>query len=277
MKKVAIIGFAGTKDQAPFADNAIEAWGINELYGWMQPKLDAAGRPWDRWFELHDMATITASAEDQAHLKWLRAQPAGRPIYMQEAHADIPASVRYPIEAMCARFGRYFTSSIGYMLALAIAEGRDEAHRVIDPEAAYGWIGVYGIDLAADTEYADQRPNAEYFVGLARGLGITVVVADGAALLKADRLYGYEPGLGDGPVGEEYDRKRLGTLTAQHKDALAAVHTIEGALQEAQNRINLRRHLRRGAYVPGYSSMVDPPMIPVSRTADGRPSTKATT
>jgi hypothetical protein len=275
---VAIIGFAATKDDAPLADLDIECWGINELYNWMQPKLDVVKRPWDRWFELHDMQTITDSNEDRAHLKWLQAQPEGKPIYMQQARPDMPASVRYPIERMCAVFGRYFTSSIGYMLALAIAEGRDDTLKVVDPEAVYGWIGVYGIDLAADSEYADQRPNAEYLVGLARGLGITVVIPEKAALLKADRLYGYEPGLGDGPVGEAYDRKRLADLTKQRTDALAAVHTIEGALQEAENRVSLRRHLKRGALVPGYSSMVTPPsMIPIGRTADGRPSTRPST
>jgi hypothetical protein len=277
MKKVAIIGFATTKDKAPIEDKGVDLYLLNELYNWAQPKLDAAGRTWSRWFELHDMQTITDSNEDQAHLKWLRAQPAGRLIYMQAVHPDMPASVRYPIEDMCVRFGRYFTSSIGYMLATAIAEGRDESLKVIDPEAAYGWIGVYGIDLAADSEYTDQRPNTEYLVGLARGLGIEVVIAEGAALLKADRLYGYEPGLGDGPVGEAYDRKRLADLGAQHKDAKAAVHTIEGAMQEAENRINLRKHLKRGVIVPGYSSMESPPMIPIGRTAEGRPSTKAST
>jgi hypothetical protein len=196
---------------------------------------------------------------------------------MQAVHDDMPASVRYPIERICAVFGRYFTSSIGYMLASAILEGRDDSLKVVDPDAAYGWIGLYGIDLAADSEYADQRPNAEYLIGLARGLGIEVVIAEGAALLKADRLYGYEPGLGDGPVGEAYDRKRIEDLTKQRTDALDAAHTIEGALQEAQNRISLRKHLRRGVIVPGYSSMESPPMIPVGRTWDGRPSTRGTT
>jgi hypothetical protein len=278
MKKCGIIGFATTKDLAPLAEAGVDWFLLNELYNWSAPKFAAAGTDWARWFELHDMQTITDSNEDQAHLKWLRAQPAGRPIYMQETHADMPASVRYPIEAMCARFGRYFTSSIGYMLALAIAEGRDDKLVVVDPEAAYGWIGVYGIDLASDSEYGDQRPNAEYFVGLARGLGIEVFIAEGAALLKADRLYGYEPGLGDGPVGEAYDRKRLTDLAKQRLDAQAAVHTIEGAMQEAENRVALRRHLKRGVAVPGYSSMCTPqPMIPIGRTADGRPSTKAST
>lgn len=245
----------------------MEFWGLNELYNHFAPRCAKAGRPlFDRWFELHDMQTITDSEEDQKHLKWLQAQPAGRPIYMQEAHADIPAAVRFPLERVVKVFGRYFTSSIGYMLALAILEGRDDSLAVVDPEAAYGWIGIYGIDLAADTEYGDQRPNAEYLVGVAKGLGIEIVIPKESALLRADRLYGYEPGLGDGPVGEAYDRKRVRDLTEQRDQALAAVHTIEGAIQEAENRIKLRRIIKRGVQVPGYSSMASAPMIPVGRT-----------
>lgn len=271
MRKVAIVGFAGTRDETPLEDLSVEFWGLNELYGHFAARCEKAGRPvFDRWFELHDMQTITDSEPDAAHLKWLQAQPAGRPIYMQEEHADIPASVRFPIERMCRVFGRYFTSSIGYMLALAISEGRDDDLKVVDPEKVYDHIAIYGIDLAADSEYADQRPNTEYLIGLAKGLGVTVTWPKASALLKADRLYGYEPGLGDGPVGEAYDRKRLKDLSAQHKDALAAVHTIEGAMQEAENRINLRRHLKRGVAVPGYSSLDGGSMIPAKRTSDGR-------
>jgi hypothetical protein len=151
-----------------------------------------------------------------------------------------------------------------------MAEGRDDEMNVVDPEAAYDWIGLYGIDLASDTEYGDQRPNTDYLIGVAQGKGIAIHLAEGSALLKADRLYGYEPGVGDGPVGEAYDRKRIRDLSEQLKTAYATVHTIEGAIQEAENRIALRRHLKRGVIVPGYSSMANPPMIPAGRTPDGR-------
>ena len=274
MRKVAITGFAGTRDQAPIEDLSVEWWGLNELYGHFKERCAKAGRPpFDVWFELHDMQTITDSEPDAAHLKWLQAQPAGRPIFMQDVHADIPASVKYPLEDMIRIFGhRYFTSSISYMLALAIAAGRNPANlrEVVDPGAAYGWIGVFGIDLASDSEYADQRASTEWLVGYAQGVGIEIYIPKEAALLKADRLYGFEPGLGDGPVGEAYDRKRLRDLAAQHKDALAAVHTIEGAMQEAENRLTLRRHLKRGVVIPGYSSLDGGSMIPAKRTSDGR-------
>jgi hypothetical protein len=120
------------------------------------------------------------------HLEWLQAQPAGKPIYMQPQFCDgrFPAATPYPLERLSEKFGRYFTSTIGYMLALAIDEG-------------YDWIGCYGIDLASDVEYAQQRPNAEYFIGLARGMGKTVEIAPSSALCKAGHLYGYEKPLGE--------------------------------------------------------------------------------
>src|SRR5204862_1461795 len=100
------------------------------------------------------------------------------------------------------------TSSIGYMLAMAIAEGRDADFKPLN-EDAVSWIGLYGIDLASDTEYGEQRPNAEYFIGLGRGLGITVEIAEGSALLRADHVYGFETRAEkEGVNGETFRRQR---------------------------------------------------------------------
>ena len=67
------------------------------------------------------------------------------------------------------------------MLALAIQEGFEK-------------IGIYGVDMAQDSEYGHQRPSCEYFVGIARGRGIQVEVAEKSDLLKAPYLYGAEEG-----------------------------------------------------------------------------------
>ena len=43
--------------------------------------------------------------------------------------------------------------------------------------------------MAVDTEYYWQRPSCEYFIGLARGMGITVYLPDDCDLLKTRFLY----------------------------------------------------------------------------------------
>jgi hypothetical protein len=246
-RKVAIVGFADSYALAPFEDPSVEIWGINELHRYL-PR-------WDRWFELHSRESfeIKGNRDQEAHVNWLRAQPAGgKPIFMRELFEDIPAGIRYPLEAMSERlygqFGRtaYFTSSIGYMLAMAISEGRDETFRPTGDDHV-SWIGLYGIDLASDTEYSEQRPNAEYLIGLAQGLGIEVVIAEGAALLKADHLYGFENrDVKEGTINYVFLTTRIAELTDKRNKVLDTLHTLDGALEEATYHQKLLDYARRG-------------------------------
>lgn len=234
MKKVALLGFAESWKTAPFDDPDVEIWPLNEMWKYVSR--------WDRWFELHDSETLgvtkrdLSEGEEKRHLEWLAAQKPGKPIYMQPAFCDgrFPAAVPYPLEEMCARFGRYFTSTIGYMLALAIADG-------------YEWIGLYGIDLASDVEYQQQRPNAEYLVGLARGMGRTVVIADGSAMLKAGHLYGYEKPLGESGGVLAAVLAQRAALERKHEETLATLNTLDGAIQAYVNVEKICQFKERGA------------------------------
>lgn len=238
-KKVALIGFADSWKQAPWSDESIEMWALNEFWKYA-PR-------WNRWFELHDGDALGATVRDlsegeqKRHLDWLaKAHGEGKPIYMQPQFCDgrFPNATPYPLETMIARFGRYFTSSIGYMLALAISEG-------------YTWIGMYGIDLASDVEYPYQRPNTEYLVGLARGMGITVVVAEGSALLKSSFLYGYEKEADEHPALKAIKVHGL-ALKKKHEETLAALNTLDGAMQENDNVQKVFSYQARGCPITGY-------------------------
>ena len=46
-------------------------------------------------------------------------------------------------------------------------------------------IGCWGVDLDADGEYAHQRPNAEWLIGIAEGRNINVDIAPGSSLMKS--------------------------------------------------------------------------------------------
>lgn len=98
------------------------------------------------------------------------------PVYMLEKHPDLPQSIEYPMEAVADLIGRtvqgtpYLESSIAYMVALAILEGVDR-------------IAIFGVDLHCESEYAYQRPNLEYLIGLARGRGIKVYIPPQSQLL----------------------------------------------------------------------------------------------
>jgi hypothetical protein len=78
----------------------------------------------------------------------------------------------YPFDEVEQTTGDYWCSSIAYMFALALHEGAEE-------------IALYGVDMRGDNdEYAYQRPNMEYLIGLARGRGVLVTLPDACSLCK---------------------------------------------------------------------------------------------
>ncbi len=172
LKKVAIVGFSQHKTEAPYNDPTFEIWGLNDLH-------ESIPR-WNRWFEMHSDAQIKdycSRKQGKPYLEGLAGL--GVPVYMQKPRPEVPTSVEYPLERMKAQFGDYFTNSISFMLALAIDEG-------------YQVIHVYGVDMAQDSEYSQQRPSCEYFLGIARGRGIQTYLPKTSDLLKVRWMYGYE-------------------------------------------------------------------------------------
>lgn len=234
-KKVAICGFASSsRNAAPFADTSFEIWGLNSLYA-LIPR-------WSRWFEIHPKAHFMKDLNRAElkqigvdHYEWLKQQPGPgqegyRPIFMQEAYPDIPASVPWPRDAINAwsrdligsdLMHDYFTSTPGQMMAQAVFEG-------------YGEIHLYGVDLLQDEEYAYQRPGCEAWAMLAAGLGVKVYVPKASALFRANYVYGYtEPMVEFGsmtPLVEFVKTKATHAEQGQQQMA-AALNTINGARQ----------------------------------------------
>ncbi len=220
-RKVLIVGFAPTsRDDAPFKDTSYEVWGLNDLYR-LIPRAD-------RWFEMHSKDIVDNHPYYPNHLAELQSSTI--PVFMQEVRSDIPRSVRYPIEDMTRYFFGdsipegtpdsevlyygYFNNTISYMMAIAIHESCE--HSPIDE------IHLYGVDMAADSEYSHQRPSVEYFIGIARGRGIKVVISPKSDLLKT--IYPYE----------YTDRNPL-------REKIRA--RIEGHNKEIENFINQRAQL----------------------------------
>lgn len=170
---VAIVGFTDHRTQAPLGDPRFEIWGMNELYRYMDITK------FHRWFELHPRADFErAEGGDLEHIKALQSFPI--PVYMQRTWPDIPAARLLPkehIEEACRT--TYFTSSPAWMLGLALLEGFEEIH-------------LYGIDMAQDTEYAEQRPCIEFLLGQAVARGVKIYLPETSDILKAAAQYGFE-------------------------------------------------------------------------------------
>jgi hypothetical protein len=210
--KVAIVGFTPSRLNAPWDDAEWEIWGLNALYKF--PDMKRA----TRWFDIHLRKEIHAERVAQ-YQSW------NIPVYMQEVAADIPTSVAYPKAEVEARFGTdYFTNSISWMLALALHEGFESIH-------------IYGVDMSQDDEYKWQRPNLEFWIGIAKGMGVDVHVTETSDLLRASHQYGY--GSDAGMRGKLLERladfnQRIGGLVAEINKLAGMKHTLEGARQNTQ-------------------------------------------
>lgn len=165
VKQVAIVGLSPTHDDAPFYDLDWDKWGL--------PWDDGYWVHYNRLFEMHDIDLLRKpeSYRKQGYIEWLKDEVApATPVYMQDKYFD--GAVAYPVTQVAHTIGKdYFNSSIAYMIALAIHENYDR-------------IGIWGCDLTDDEEYAYQRPNAEYLIGLARGKGIDVYIPEESYLTR---------------------------------------------------------------------------------------------
>lgn len=229
-RKVAVCGTAPSSlEDAPFDDPEWEIWGTSRL--WKQiPRADA-------WFELHPLDEIGRGwncsekerKEQRAeHVEWMGNQDT--PIYLQTEDERVPGGIEYPLDEVLDYMEEehgddtgYFTNSISYMLALALYMEVDE-------------VGIWGVDMALDSEYQVQRPSVEYWLGMLRGAGIEVTVPASCDLLQTSHLYGYE-----WDEGSRFNRKmdaRLSELENRKQNAknqlneLAQLHAACGAIAE---------------------------------------------
>ena len=222
-KKVAIVGFADTRGDAPFNDPTWEIWGLNDLHG--------AIPRYDRWFDIHTREVIDEDVRlgrtppgGKCGLSGL--QPLNVPVYMQDHYPDIPNSIKFPLKEIVDKFGNYFTNSISFMTALAIYEGYHE-------------VAIFGVDMAVGTEYVNQRPSCEYFIGLARGAGIKVYIPPASDLCKTRFMYAFEA-TRQHQYKEKIDnmlknmRQRDGQIQEQMRSMERAHYQYEGAIGATQ-------------------------------------------
>lgn len=190
LTKVAIVGTAPTsKMLAPFADNSWAIWACSAGNIDQLPRVNI-------WFELHALIEMTSTEMKGMSLpffKWLRekSEDGTMEVVMLEAgsalggklNTFVPKAIPYPRDEMVELFGRnWFSSSVAYMMALAIARGATE-------------IGLFGVDMAADQEhYEAQRAGLVRFIEIARERGIIVHIPPESCLNAAPPMYGYWEG-----------------------------------------------------------------------------------
>lgn len=175
-RKIGLIGGApASLACAPWRDPSWEFWSHASVF---------MATPKDSCVRLFDLHPKHCFMEDQKHgfasyYQFLKRCPI--PLYMQERYAEIPSSVKYPLDLVTQQWpGTPFGSMAAYMIALALLEGVTQ-------------IGLFGIDYAHTSEYEEQRANCEHWVGIAKGSGVTVIIPEASPLCHEPRLrYAYE-------------------------------------------------------------------------------------
>lgn len=237
--RVYIIGCAGTKDTVPWDDKEAEFWGVNNLYG-----VELPGMHYDRWFEIHNIWQDPRSKKlIRRGSEEFRGQPIGDYlkgleklgccVYMQKHWPNlVPLSIPYPLDDIIKFFTgkgfpldicRYQTNTITYEIVLAIFLGFKD-------------IQVWGVDMAVGSEWSDQRPSCEFWLGVAAGLGITLHIPPAADLLKTRFLYGFEEKQQDvfreklEKIRREMKTKRL-SIEQRHSQEAQAIQQYIGGEQ----------------------------------------------
>jgi hypothetical protein len=212
--KIAIVGSAPASVRlAPYRDPTWAIWGCSPgAYGFADRK--------DVWFEMHRWEPQEPGFPGDPHAKpWYSPeyvaflQQFPGPVFMSHAVPSVRNCVLMPFQYLIEKYGPYhFTSSIAWMLALAIEQ---------KPKA----IGLWGIDMAAAEEWADQRPGCQHFLGVAKAQGIEIVLPPESDLLQPKTMYG---------VGECHPRQVKLTARLRELQARKAQHDQQFGFHQQQ-------------------------------------------
>ena len=163
--KIAIVGTASSANDAPIREEGWKVWSLPGNYPRWKDK-DAV----DEWFELHEIPYLLndcqAKPEFIEMLKYI-----GNKLTIIEPYKDLPDAKVLPRAELINTFGAYFTSSIAWMVALAVLS---------KPET----IGIWGVNCSGTNEYAEQRACIEGYLRYAQGIGINLQIHPDSMLFK---------------------------------------------------------------------------------------------
>ena len=173
--KVALIGNSqiDRSERPPFEDNSWDIWSCNSL--WQLCRDTQRRFRADRWFELHPLSVQTEQE---------RIDMDDCPVPLFVLGAPLKAHwATFPLDQLRARFGErdYYTCTMAYQVAYALTQG-------------YTTIGLWGMELwqGSSRERTVELRCLEYWLGVAKGMGVEVVLPAYSCLIQHPHCYGYE-------------------------------------------------------------------------------------
>ena len=215
--KVAILGCAReTLALAPFNDLSYEIW-AHGAYPTGEDLAKLVPR-WDVWFEAHDPAKVPDNIKP--HIEWCARQTGT--IKVPNKTPLIPNGTVFDWQRLVDEWGEeHFTSTTAFMFAEAILCGR------------YKEIGLYGIEMGSDSEYAYQRAGIKTFQTIAEKYhGIKVTIPVESELSRVRKPYPFAAETPMANLVTEMDRKANMQIDILNKEIATfqeALHKCEGA------------------------------------------------
>lgn len=148
----------------------------------------------------------------------------------------------YPLKRIDEKFKAkgFFSNTISYMMAYAIDYSTKVVNgKVVLKDRAFEKIYIYGVDMLTKDEYELEKGGIEFWIGVARGLGIDVEISKGSALCTTctGKPYGirfFDP--------KDYDPWKM--LEGMGKDTMWADQALPTKKQMKEMQKNLRRSLK---------------------------------
>ena len=207
-----IVGTAASIKDTPFDDKTYEIWAISTAL-----TREECGRV-DRAFEMHPRRYWGIPTVME------RLCDFNGPVYMQEHTDEIPNSVEYPYKEVRERFYHpamgdniFVGTTMVWMILLALYEG-------------YNDISLYGVHMAHDTEYVNQRATVGWALGLMQGMNLAgkpyrFWIHPDSQALKVWFEYGY---------GEE--TRTMQYLDQRKQGLLAGIKQADEQISDLQRR-----------------------------------------
>ena len=238
MKCVQILGLGTSVYECkPRKEEGKERWGLQ--YVWKSHEIDRAFVMDDRDWIVQKNNTLGRNIQAEINgYDW--------PIYTAKLWGDLDHCIEYPLQHVLSIFpnfkhrvlkktdqgeeideiqGKYFLNSFCYMIALAIFEGFERielfgcdmtnmyGRKQKDPESEKMIDGViYEPKDQPDETWNDERNCVNFWMGVAMGRGIEIVISRGSRITKpivegAPTLYGYEVSESISKIREEILQK----------------------------------------------------------------------
>jgi hypothetical protein len=186
-KELIILAMGPSRGQCPFD---AEVWSLNMSYEQMAA-LD--GRI-DKIFLAHKQ--VYHPETKKPYFDWDKMGACSTEIINTHKIKGVKAKI-FPMKRIIKKFGTdYFSNTVCYMIAYALDKSTREVNGHLElKEGAYTKLRLYGVDMQQKDEYQWEKPGIEFWLGIAKGLGIDYTVSLGSALFDTitGKPYGVKP------------------------------------------------------------------------------------